>query len=112
MNKKPQGTYQYSIIFATFLISCFGLLAIASASSLKSQDLYSHPYHFVYKQLLGIIVGFFIIYIIMILPSFKLIERSTVPFLVLSFILLSLIYIPGFFQTVGGAKRWLNVKLF
>jgi cell division protein FtsW len=108
MKKNSNNHLAQELVFATMLLCLFGLLAIASASSLKSYHLYQHPYHFVYKQAIAMGGGFFLIYCLYLLPSFKLIQRLTLPFLFVSIAMLSLIYIPGVFQMSGGAKRWIS----
>lgn len=95
-------------IFLSFMLTCFGLIFIFASSSLKGTQLFSNEFYFLSKQLITSLIGFFLIGIIQVIP-FKYIERAVLPMLLIVFVLLLLIFVPGAYHRVGGASRWLNI---
>jgi len=108
MNQTPAITNRTALICTTAFLTCVGLLAIYASSSIPAaQNLGSEFYH-LKKQALVAGFGFFVIFLTGHLP-FKWIEVATVPLLVLSLVLLSLVHVPGLEGRAGGASRWLMV---
>ena len=99
------------LILSALFLSLIGLLGIYTASAFKSVGLYGHPYHFVYKQAIGVLIGFFGIWFLQFVPI-NWLERLTLPFLFTSTIMLLLIFIPNAYTKISGASRWLRVGSF
>jgi cell division protein FtsW len=96
------------ILLLSILLTCFGLISIFASSSLKGTQVFSNEFYFFSKQLATSIIGFIFIGIILIIP-FRIIERAALPSLIFALFLLLLIFIPGAYNKVGGASRWLNI---
>lgn len=95
------------ILNCTALLVCIGLIAIYAASSLKALDLYGNPRAFLEKQMIMAALGFAMIIAIRVIP-FRWIERSALPLVVFTTIMLNLVFIPHVYVKVGGAFRWMN----
>ena len=95
------------MVIVAFLV-VFGLIAIYASSSLKGAQEFSDPFFFFKKQAIAAALGFTMIGIMMVIP-FRWMEKATVPLLLLTIGLLTLIFIPGMYVKVKGAERWLNL---
>ncbi len=102
----------YALMAVVFSLTAFGLIVLASASVVVSQDLFQENYYFLKHQLvyalpLGLI-GFFIAYKI----SYRRLKKISFPLIVLALILLFLVFVPGLGYGHSGAKRWIIVDSF
>lgn len=95
------------LITVTCLIT-IGLIAICASSALKGTHQFGDTFVFLRKQFLGIFVGCLAIFTIQKVPK-KFLENATIPLLIGSLFLLALVFIPGMYHKVGGAKRWLAI---
>jgi cell division protein FtsW len=98
------------VIILVAILTTLGLVAIYAASSLKGAQQFGDEYLFLRKQTVNAVVGFGVIAAVWWLP-FRYVERATLPFLGLVFVLLLLIFVPGMYTKVGGAPRWLNLPI-
>jgi len=108
MPSKNGHQADYSIVFLVALITIFGLVMLASASSNLGQIKFKDTYYYLKHQLIyGLsfgIVGFFIGLKI----NYRFWERAAILLLILSAILLMLVFTPLGFKS-GGAERWLKI---
>ena len=95
------------MLIATLLLCLFGLISSYSASAIKSNEMYGHPFVFVLKQSIGIFFGFALILLLHKAPE-RFLERAPLPFFLFTCLVLSFVLIPGFYQKVGGASRWIR----
>jgi cell division protein FtsW len=105
---KSQISCRTALIVTVAFLTCLGLLAIYSSSSIPANQTTGDAFIFFRKQAFCAAFGFFAIFITGHLP-FKLIERLTLPLAILAVILLCLIQVPGFSAKAGGATRWLTI---
>lgn len=109
LDNRQTGSHLASLLLlVSLLLTCFGFIAIYASSSLKGAQLFNDEFYFLKKQILNALLGYFLIWIILIIP-FKYIERAVLPSLFAIFFLLMLIFVPGAYHKVGGAARWLNL---
>ena len=86
----------------------FGALMVYSASFYSAEYHYGNPFFFLYKQIMGIILGI----VAMILFSFfdyHLFKRYKWWIVIATFILLALVFVPGLGMESYGAKRWVSI---
>lgn len=102
----------YILICAVFSLVIFGLFILSSASVVISQNSYGHGYYFLKHQLLyGVLiglVGFFICQKI----DYRRWQKFSLILLILSLFLLALVLVPNLGYGHGGAKRWVDFRIF
>jgi len=104
-----QSCYCDSVLACTTLVILgLGLLMVASASMVISDQQFGHPMHFLYHQIAYFFAGLVAAIIVFRLPiSFW--KQLNVPLLLVSVILLVAVLIPGIGRQVNGSMRWLGL---
>ena len=87
-----------------------GCVFVYSASFYSAQITYGNKFFFLKKQLFGIIVGLIFFVFFSFFDYHKLGKVKTI-FLVVSYILLALVFVPGIGLTNYGATRWINLRV-
>ena len=96
------------VLVGLVLFLClFGLVMIYSASSYTSENQFGDAFHFVKKQLIGILLG---IVCFVIASKFDYHKYYRLRYLVLgiSIVLLLLVFVPGIGIGANGARRWIG----
>jgi cell division protein FtsW len=103
--------YDKWILFVAVLLTGFGALMIYSSTSVIAPGLVKHgmtEFYYFKRHLFTIIIGFiFMFFAYLLKPS--LLHKISVPLLIVSFVLLVLVFVPGIGITAGGARRWLKL---
>lgn len=87
----------------------FGILLVASASSVLGIDLRADPHAFAKRQFFnGILPGLVVLIVTMHVP-YGLLKKIVVPLLAVVVLLLVLVFVPGLQGFYGGAARWVRV---
>lgn len=103
--------YDLLLIGCTALLVLVGLLMIFSASASLSDRFHGSSLIFLRNHLVHLAVGLAALAVSMRVPTATL--RKYSPFLLmLCFVLLILVLIPGVGHSVGGARRWLRLGIF
>lgn len=103
--------YRNALIFTVLMLVSLGLLVIYSSSSIPAEIKFQDSLFFVRKQAMFAVLGFLMIAALHWIP-FRWIERLTLPFLVLTILLLAVTLIPGLQHKANGASRWINLGFF
>lgn len=99
--------YDRWLCLASLAIVILGLIMVTSASIVISEQQYGYPFHYAIRQLLSFGLG--VVAMIMVLKTPMILwERISGLLLILSFVLLILVLIPGIGHTVNGARRWIG----
>ncbi len=93
------------------LLILIGLLMIFSSSYIWADYKFGDSLKYVKQQLIFVIIGFLILYIIMKLNSDFFYKYSKY-FLIISFILLGLVLIPGVGVVRNGSRSWFGIGSF
>lgn len=101
-------TFDRPFFFAILMLLGIGLITIASAGVVYGQVRFGDEYYFLKQQLLGLGVGFLLLYIFQRL-DYHIWQRFVVPIFIIALVLLVLVFIPGFGTTVYGAARWVEL---
>lgn len=88
----------------------FGVVMIASAGIDVSQSLYGTPYHFMVRHLIYIALGLSMATLITVVPM-RTWQSASAFFLLVAFILLSVVLIPGIGQEIKGSRRWIDLGI-
>ncbi len=112
--KKLHSYYDYSLLFLTLFLFCFGLVMIYSTSSYNAQRVYGNPTHYLERQALfggvGILIMLFVSKIDYHLFITKLPVIRLKPITVLFWVCMALqIYVLIFGEVINGAKRWISL---
>ncbi|MDD6208452.1 MAG: putative peptidoglycan glycosyltransferase FtsW [Clostridiales bacterium] len=114
VHKKLHSYYDYSLLFLTLLLCCFGLVMIYSSSSYTAQIKYGDAGYFMKKQLVAVLLGVFAMVIVSMFDYHALIDKipgipvrlAWIAYLAAIFLQV-LVLIIG--KEVNGAKRWIYI---
>lgn len=100
------------LLFATFALIIFGLIMVASAGISYSQTRFGDYYYLFKRQLMfGVIPGIFVMFFAQKI-NYNFWKKISLPFFIVSIILLILVFVPGFGSKIYGASRWLRLGFF
>lgn len=99
------------LLITIFFLCAFGLLMMTSASLAVSEKLYGDATHLFYRQLLFLSVAFVGAFVAYVTP-FRIWLKYSHTLLLLAFILLILVLLPGVGREVNGSYRWLDLGVF
>ena len=109
VNTSRKSKFNFALIFLMFLLLFVGLIFVYSASFYSAGITYQDKFFFLKKQIFGIFVGL-ILYLFFSLFDYHKFDKLKYVFLIFSFILLGLVFVPGIGLTNYGATRWINLK--
>ena len=107
MNKKMD----YILLFSVVLLCLFGLMMIYSSSSIWAQYKFNNSYHYVINQFIFFIIGLFIMIIISKI-NYNVYFKYSNYILLICFILLILVLIPGIGSVRNGSRSWFGIGGF
>ncbi|MGO2234827.1 putative lipid II flippase FtsW [Marinomonas sp. UCMA 3892] len=104
---------QVDAVFVAAVISilALGMVMVSSASISISETIHGHPYFFMGRQALYLIVGLVFGWVLLSLPTHQL-QKWGILMMGLSLILLILVLMPGIGKSVNGSRRWINLVVF
>lgn len=108
MNPPRRGTPDFLLLFLTFVLVCFGLAMVFSASSMTSAYRWDDPWYFTKKQLIAVGLGSVGMFFCMNLHYTKL-KKLVIPAFFAIVVLLVLVI---FTSKANGAASWFNVGKF
>lgn len=95
----------------TILLVVIGVLMVYSASSYNAQKNYGNDMFFVWKQIIGAILGFAALTFFYFF-NFELLKKIKYYALAVGIIVLCIVFIPGVGIESYGAKRWIGFGAF
>lgn len=96
-------------IYALVLVLVgFGALMVYSASFYSAEYHYGNRYFFLYKQIMGIVLGI-VAMVFFTFFDYHLFKKYKWWIVLASFILLVLVFVPGLGMESYGAKRWVSI---
>ena len=104
--KKFDGTTIF-VFLIVFALVAFGCLMVYSASFYTAVVRYGNEYFFLFKQLLGVGLGIFVM-IFFTFFDYHLLKKFRYIILAVCVVLLILVFVPGFGVQSYGANRWVN----
>ncbi len=93
------------LFLSAVILICIGMVMIYSASSAYAWDRYKDGLFFFKRHVSFVAIGAILTFLVMLIDYRKL-QRYSKPLLIVSFILLFLVLIPGLGREVSGARRW------
>lgn len=96
------------LLISTIILICFGIIMVYSSSNIWASYKYGEPYKFVKYQFFFFIVGLFFIYTLTKLNP-TIYEKYSNKLLLICFILLVLVLIPGIGKVRNGSRSWFGI---
>jgi cell division protein FtsW len=101
----------FTLLFAVFILTIFGLFMIYDASSYVAFRDFGDKYSYAKDQFAWVIIGFTALTFASFFDYHKL-YKLALPILIVSIFLLLLVFVPGLSIEALGAKRWINFGFF
>ncbi|WP_438464259.1 putative lipid II flippase FtsW [Marinomonas sp. PE14-40] len=101
----------FVFVCTLFTILVMGLVMVTSASVSVSDDLFGHPFHFMQRQILYLVLAL-IAGSVLINISTDIMHKWGIVMMLLSLFLLVLVLVPGIGKSVNGSQRWINLFVF
>ncbi len=95
------------VIILVLALAGFGCLMVYSASYYSASYRYGNEYFFLFKQLLGVVLGIFALFFFAFV-DYHILKKFRYWVLAGSVVLLILVFVPGFGVQSYGANRWVN----
>lgn len=105
--EKKSALFDYWLAFAVIALVLYGLLMVASASIVIATQIYHHPFHYFYRQLLYLFLGVLLGGIVVQIPL-KIWENTGLILMSGILLLLALVLLPGVGHVVNGSARWIG----
>ncbi len=98
-----------NLFFTAVALLCVGLVMIYSSSSIYAWEKYKDSAFFLKRQAVFALIGALCAALAM-MYDYRRLRTYAKPLLIVSFILLVLVLVPGIGREVAGAKRWFRFK--
>ena len=99
------------LLLVASLLLTIGLIMMTSASVDSAGSELDDPFHYFKRQIIFTGIGLFSLLVVLHIPM-SWWNRSSSLLLVISFVLLALVLVPGVGLRVGGSMRWINLGWF
>jgi len=106
------GRYDKWLLLVTVLLVGFGALMIYSSTSVITPVFAKKnitEFYYFKRHVFTIIIGFVFLFFAYFKLKPSYLKKIAVPLLIVSFVLLILVYLPGIGVTAGGARRWIRL---
>ena len=107
----PKSRPDIILFVVTALLVGFGILMVYSASMYSAQKNYNNEYYFMFKQIVGALLGAAAM-VALTFFDYHILGKLRYIILGVSVGLLILVFIPGVGVENYGAKRWINLPFF
>lgn len=105
-----QGRFDPWLLFAFFALAGLGVVMVASSSIAIGENHDVGPFYFLVRHLLFVAIGLGLAFAAMRI-ELKLLDQNSQLLLLGCFVLLLLVFVPGFGVNVNGARRWINLAI-
>ena len=108
MPVKKSNNMDFTLLITVLILLAIGVAMVFSASSISSQVKFDDKYHYLKSQgsyaLLGIVVMLFLSKL-----NYKVLGKFAPALVLVSFVLLLLVFVPGIGMQANGAWRWIKL---
>jgi cell division protein FtsW len=102
-------TIRINLFAIAVVLICIGIIMIYSASNIYAWERYKDGFFFLKRHIIFVCIGTCLMFGVMSF-DYRTLKSYTKPFLLISFLLLLLVLIPGIGREVAGARRWFRFK--
>ncbi len=106
--QKKKGHVDYLVLFLTIGIIAFGLVMLFSASFYYGLNRYGDGYHYVKRQLLGVLLGGAAMFVLSRV-DYHVWLRHWKAIYAAGLVVLALVWVPGFGVSSNEATRWVEI---
>ena len=99
------------LLILTIALTIIGLIFVLSSSFVLANHRFNDPFYFFKRQLLFANIGFIGMVAISKI-NYKAYKKHATTFLIVSFIMLALVLVPGIGMVRGGARSWIGIGAF
>lgn len=99
-----RGSYDPWLLGAAVALASLGVVMVASSSI----ELTDSPFYYLVRHLVSLSIGVCLAFLVM-RTELKKVEQYNRVLLLICFVLLLLVFVPGLGSSVNGAKRWINL---
>lgn len=85
-----------------------GIVMVYSSSSISADTKFGDSVHFLKRQSCFALIGLLLMFFVMNI-RYQVLQRLVYPITIISFLLLTLVLIPGIGTTIGGSTRWFRI---
>ncbi len=110
-SESKRKTISLMLLITTIILVVFGCVMVYSASSYSANIVYNSPYHFLIKQIIGVVLGGGVM-AFMWWFDYRKIQKFALPTLIIGLVLLIVVLIPGIGVENYGARRWIALPGF
>ena len=108
---KYSKNIEIKIIIITLTLAIFGCIMVYSASSYSAGINYNNQYHFLIKQVIGVVLGA-VAMMVMYFIDYRKLKKYKWWAVLVAFVALILVFIPGIGVSNYGAQRWIGLPGF
>ncbi len=101
----------YFVFIITLILSIIGIIMISSASISIGERYFNDPYWFIRRQIIWWALSF-VFFIVASRINYHIYKKFSYFIILIIIGLLALVLIPGFSNEIGGARRWLDLRIF
>ncbi|MGH7739093.1 MAG: putative lipid II flippase FtsW [bacterium] len=98
----------FLLFLITLVLTASGLIMVYSASAVLAHAQYGNSYYYFARQLLWVLVGSGAAWMASRV-DLERVRSLAIPALMIGFLLMALVCVPGIGRTVGGAQRWFRL---
>lgn len=107
MTGQRRGEADLYIVVCVLLLLAFGQVMVFSASSIRAEDAYGHPYFYLQRQAGWALLGL-VAMVICSRLDYRVWYRLAGPGFIVTLCLLLVVLIPGVGEMGGGSQRWIG----
>jgi len=105
-----EGRYDRVLFYCAVVLAGFGLLMVASSSIAVAEGQGLGPFYYLIRHAIFLSIGAGLAFALA-RTELKWLERHSRTLLVIGFVLLALVFVPGLGREVNGARRWISLGL-
>ena len=105
-----EGRFDPWLLCIAITLACIGVVMVASSSMPYAMSSGLSPFYYLERHLMFLAGGVLLAVVLMNTELRRIEERGQV-LLLLCFLLLAAVFLPGVGRTINGARRWLNLGI-
>ena len=100
--------YNQLLLLIVVILVGIGIVMVYSSSSISADSKFGDSIHFLKRQSCFALIGLLLMFFVMNI-RYQVLQRVVYPIIIISFLLLTLVLIPGIGTTIGGSTRWFRI---